>query len=386
MESDALVGKENGHAETAYSTYQAGLNSPKFTQKTVFGEVRNWKRFSWLEWLFVAVALISTLGILGVSIQRLVAFKHDFENITLVVNESRTYTCNNWTCTNDFIFTVVLVLNIIFSAWYAVDGLLRERMFDLVGYAVTIAVIMIYVIANYASRHREKQELRSPIRIVRLILVLIGGPINIALACMVSHRMGYFIFTTVGSNTALIRAYKIRSFCLTLQCLLLQVMANLLALSWSRDGLFVPTAEKVIVSLLLVNCVTVILLGWSAVFFEKHWLVPVWYILLAPYFAYFVYKLVNVSVNFEGDYETKVYLYEPKKHRTNFKYIGVVSIVACILGLVVLALLYLFMALNLRNFKKGLKDKVPPPTDVWQGLCHSLAGKLRHKSGTSPRA
>ena len=45
-------------------------------------------------------------------------------------------------------------------------------MFDLVGYAVTIAVIMIYVIANYASRHREKQELRSPIRIVSVCIYM----------------------------------------------------------------------------------------------------------------------------------------------------------------------------------------------------------------------
>ena len=29
--------------------------------------------------------------------------------------------------------------------------------------------------------------------------------------------------------------------------------------------------------------------------FEKHWLVPLWYLLLAPYIAYFVFKIVNVS-------------------------------------------------------------------------------------------
>ena len=56
----------------------------------------------------------------------------------------------------------------VFSALYAVDGLLRERMFDLVGYAATIAVIMIYVIANYASKRRDKHELQNPVRIVRV--------------------------------------------------------------------------------------------------------------------------------------------------------------------------------------------------------------------------
>ena len=86
-------------------------------------------------------------------------------------------------------------------------------------------------------------------------------------------------------------AYKIRSFFVMLQWLLLQVMVrnecdcamhwshsvlytravvlfpqvNLLALSWSRDGHFIKVAEEVIVCLLLVHCVVVILLGIYAV-------------------------------------------------------------------------------------------------------------------------
>ena len=39
---------------------------------------------------------------------------------------------------------------------------------------------------------------------VRLILVVIGGPINILLASVISYKMGYFVFTTVGSNNTLI--------------------------------------------------------------------------------------------------------------------------------------------------------------------------------------
>lgn len=46
------------------------------------------------------------------------------------------------------------------------DGLLRERMFKIVGYAATIVVIMFYVIANYATRHRH-QQLTEPLRLVR---------------------------------------------------------------------------------------------------------------------------------------------------------------------------------------------------------------------------
>ena len=66
--------------------------------------------------MFVAVASLTILTILGVSIQRFVYFQQHFTNISVFnSNDSDKYSyyyCNNWTCTNDFIFTVVLVLNI----------------------------------------------------------------------------------------------------------------------------------------------------------------------------------------------------------------------------------------------------------------------------------
>ena len=61
----------------------------------------------------MVVASLSILGILGVSIQRFVHFEDNFLNISINSTDEliEPYLCNNWTCTNDFIFTVVLVLN-----------------------------------------------------------------------------------------------------------------------------------------------------------------------------------------------------------------------------------------------------------------------------------
>lgn len=75
-------------------------------------QVRNWKRFSWLEWTFVVVATFSILGILGESIARFIIVEDLFKNISHYDNKTQPYICNEWICTNDFIFTVVLVLNI----------------------------------------------------------------------------------------------------------------------------------------------------------------------------------------------------------------------------------------------------------------------------------
>ena len=44
------------------------------------------------------------------------------------------------------------------------DGLLREKMFEMVGYAVTILVIMAFVVFNYAAKSKEW---KNPFRLVR---------------------------------------------------------------------------------------------------------------------------------------------------------------------------------------------------------------------------
>jgi hypothetical protein len=226
----------------------------------------------------------------------------------------------------------------------------------------------------------------SPLQI-RLVLVVVGGPINIVLSSIISYRMGFFIFTTVGLNTTLIRAYKIRSFLLILQILLLQAMANVVTLSWSRDGHLLSIAEMVILSALMALCVVVIILGFTAVVFENQWLVPVWYFILSPYYAYFVYKIVHVAANYNDDYKPKVVLFDDddkKGLKAGYGYIGSALITACFLGLIVLALMYVFMAFSHRNFKKGLKEKAPPPTDQWQSLWRRLSTGFTKTPKTSP--
>ena len=60
------------------------------------------------------MATLSLLGVLGFTIERFVWFQSTFSNIT--VNGSNgtllLSTCNQWTCTNDFIFTVVVLINL----------------------------------------------------------------------------------------------------------------------------------------------------------------------------------------------------------------------------------------------------------------------------------
>ena len=43
----------------------------------------------------------------------------------------------------------------VFSCFYCYNGLLRERQFELVGYAVGVAIILLYVIINYCMTGTE---------------------------------------------------------------------------------------------------------------------------------------------------------------------------------------------------------------------------------------
>ena len=71
------------------------------------------KRLKCYEWVFVVVTAISLLAVLAFAIERFVYFSTTFENITVVVNNTEQLsTCDKWTCTNDFVFAVVVLVNV----------------------------------------------------------------------------------------------------------------------------------------------------------------------------------------------------------------------------------------------------------------------------------
>ena len=113
----------------------------------------------------------------------------------------------------------------VFVAFYYLDGVLRERQFEVLCYAVGAAVIMLYVIVNYAVKKEEGQRIRlvsgtfcdtkvhmysllytfsQSFAQARLVLVCVGAPVNIALALVVWWKMGYLVFNIVGSNERLL--------------------------------------------------------------------------------------------------------------------------------------------------------------------------------------
>ena len=82
-------------------------------------QVRNPKRFYWFEWVFLVVATLSMLAVIGISIQRFVYFSDTVEYIRFPNTSNQTSNgslddapCDSWVCTSDFIFAVALLVNL----------------------------------------------------------------------------------------------------------------------------------------------------------------------------------------------------------------------------------------------------------------------------------
>ena len=99
-------------------------------------QVRNMKRLGWIEWVFLIIATFTMLGLLGMSIERFISIHNSFMNFTpasgggsgdgngsvfeiggqgldegVGANSSMT-DCDVWTCLNDFLFALLLLLNL----------------------------------------------------------------------------------------------------------------------------------------------------------------------------------------------------------------------------------------------------------------------------------
>jgi hypothetical protein len=96
----------------------------------------------------------------------------------------------------DLVFTTLLIINSAFCLFYVIHGLLKELQFEIYMFIFAAIFILGYCIIEYAveSSHRNR------IKMVRLILGCIFGPINIYLAIKIAREFGWLEFRIVGAS------------------------------------------------------------------------------------------------------------------------------------------------------------------------------------------
>lgn len=60
----------------------------------------------------MVVATLSMLGVMALSIERIVFFEQQFVNLTIGDGMANETACNSWICTSDFIFAIALLVNL----------------------------------------------------------------------------------------------------------------------------------------------------------------------------------------------------------------------------------------------------------------------------------
>ncbi|CAG5127779.1 unnamed protein product, partial [Candidula unifasciata] len=101
---------------------------------------------------------------------------------------------------DDYTLGLVLLINEVFSVWYILEGVLKERSPEIAVLTLSVALNMAYVGVSYTSGHRSSFTLaRLTVTAVFCPVLVIPG-IGIICTYYVSRRL---IFRTVGANASL---------------------------------------------------------------------------------------------------------------------------------------------------------------------------------------
>ncbi|XP_046575473.1 uncharacterized protein LOC124283453 [Haliotis rubra] len=306
---------------TDYTQY--GITDiPKYTTLTAFGKTKTFAGLYPKEWAFLVVSTINILAAVGLTIYRLV-----------VVVESDPES-------SDFTFTILLLINAGFSAFYVIHGVLHERVYELYALIVAILVVTMYCVLEYGAFNKEGQ---TTVKLVRLILVCILAPPNIFLAWAVAKDFGYLEFRIVGASEYLQHLYKQASIFSCFLKLDLQASVSFVVLAL-KEGTDITLLEKINLGVGIPYTLLWSILGWFVVRELRVW---AWVFAVAGVVkpAYYLYKVIKVYTELAEDHEA-------------FSNTIVYSLLAA--GAIALISWFILMAeliVVYRNFGKGLRER-----------------------------
>ncbi|XP_070560886.1 uncharacterized protein [Ptychodera flava] len=165
-----------------------GVTPRVATTDSYFGKRRNFSDLDCWEIIFLVSSLVGLLATIGLTIERIIRIAqiHD-ENYYI-----------------DITFAVLILINSVFIIYYTLDGVFRERAYELAVFIIAVSIIIIYCITNYAGTFQEGQI--DAVKTARLVLVIALGPLNIVLGIKLTkqyYESRNLIFRTVGANTEL---------------------------------------------------------------------------------------------------------------------------------------------------------------------------------------
>ncbi|XP_072019298.1 uncharacterized protein [Amphiura filiformis] len=296
-----------------------GVTSEAATVQTFVGTRRPLSSLTTLEWLFLGIALLSTLGALGLTLERIIDVEKD---------------------TADATFAVLLLINIVFVTFYILNGVFGERAFEVLAFVIGVFVLLLYCVINYIQNPGSGNE--NIIKLTRLVLISVFGPVDIVLGLFIAkqyHDSKNLIFRTVGANVALQELCTKVFLCESLLKFDLQLTMSLVFLIMNDGLATIDLEEKLVLGIGISYGIIWICLGYLAMRYENKTLS--WMFLCTSWMqpAYIVYKLVDLGLDWLG-------------------MISATIVVCSFFGLILRGSVFAVFILVYRNFGQGLKEKV----------------------------
>lgn len=284
------------------------------TRRTFCGNVRTCSSLKRTEIMFLLLSVVSFLVSLGMTIQRLIILEKT---------------------SDDYTFAILMLVTTSFCLYYAVDGIFLERLYEILVCVISIFIVIIYCILNYAYGAQDT------LKMVRLITALIlGSGIIVSGICIAwdYHKHSDLIYRTVGANIELQKGCRILFKFSSLLGLDFQFEISMIIFVMT-NGTKLSTLETVILSVGVPFAIVWLILGCFSMRLESKSLCIVFLVTSVLEPGYIIYKFITLPLE---DSDTLRY-----------------SVIACgIAALVVRFLLFVVFIFAIRNFDKGLKSKL----------------------------
>lgn len=211
---------------------------------TFVGPTKTFAKLRLREWSFLCLSIVNIMIALALTIDRLIKISKNRE-----------------TGSAEFTFAVLLLFNEAISLLYVFHALLREKKYEIGVYCLTIIIVVVYCSIEYGVNDDD----RTVLKLVRLILAVVLGFINIVLACFVANDFGVLKFKTAGALESKQEIYTIGSLLSTALMLDCQLMLSIMVMEF-LDGTSVKCLQ--IFGIIL------------AVSLNAPWFVLGWYLIL----------------------------------------------------------------------------------------------------------
>lgn len=298
-------------------------NTPKTTVTTVFGKAKTCAGLLPKERWFLVLSLINILAAVGLTGYRLVEVALDDPK------------------NSDFTFTILIIVNALFVAFYVLHGVLRERKYELYVQIAAILVILLYCIVEYAVRSQN----RTTVKLVRLVIACVFAPPNIILSVLVARDFGELEFRIAGASAHLQRIYNEAAL---FSCWLkfdLQVTVSLVILAL-QNGTNLETLEIVTLAVGIPYTLLWDIFGWFVLRLELRFGAFVFAAFGMAKPAYYIFKFVELYKDLEN-----------AKDDTQKKTLIYLVIICGALAVLVWLILMVELVRVFRNFGKGLKER-----------------------------